>query len=59
VLIFVSSTFTGLRVFVTSEAQNNLQVRQVCQFFCVNGQVLFLGMGCRGRGQFPFLGPAL
>jgi len=27
VLIFVSSTFTGLRVFVPSEAQNNLQVR--------------------------------
>jgi hypothetical protein len=23
---------------------------KVCQFFCVNGQVLFLGMGCRGRG---------
>ena len=26
---------------------------QVCQFFCVNDQVLFLGMGCRGRGLLP------
>jgi hypothetical protein len=26
---------------------------QVCQFFCVNDQVLFLGMGCRGRGTRP------
>ncbi len=23
---------------------------QVCQFFCVNDQVLFLGMGARGKG---------
>ncbi len=23
---------------------------KVCQLFCVNDQVLFLGMGCRGRG---------
>ena len=22
----------------------------VCQLFCVNDQVLFWGMGCRGRG---------
>jgi hypothetical protein len=22
----------------------------VCQFFCVNDQVLFLGMGARGKG---------
>jgi hypothetical protein len=32
---------------------------QLCQDFCVNDLVLFLGMGCRGRGQFPFPGPAL
>jgi hypothetical protein len=25
----------------------------------VNGQDLFLGMGCRGRGQFPFPGSSL
>src|SRR6266849_1276760 len=25
--------------------------RRVCPDFCVNDQVLFLGMGCRGRGQ--------
>jgi len=36
-----------------------LITREVCQFFCVNGEVLFLGMGCRGRGQFPFPGPAI
>jgi hypothetical protein len=23
---------------------------QVCQLFCVNDQVLFLGMGARGKG---------
>ena len=23
---------------------------EVCQLFCVNEQVLLLGMGCRGRG---------
>jgi hypothetical protein len=23
----------------------------VCQFFCVNDQVLFLGMGARGKAQ--------
>jgi hypothetical protein len=23
---------------------------EVCQLFCVNGQVLFLGMGARGKG---------
>ena len=30
---------------------------QVCQVFCVNDQVLFLGMGARGKGQrlFPRL----
>ena len=28
-------------------------ITKVCPFFCVNGQVLFLGMGCRGRGSFP------
>ena len=27
---------------------------RVCQILCVNGQVLLLGMGCRGRGRFPF-----
>ena len=26
---------------------------EVCQDFCVNDRVLLLGMGCRGRGQFP------
>jgi chromosome segregation ATPase len=26
------------------------QKMQVCQLFCVNGQVLFLGMGARGKG---------
>jgi hypothetical protein len=31
----------------------------VCQDFCVNDQVLFLGMGCRGRGRFPFPCPAM
>src|SRR5215831_10189329 len=24
---------------------------QVCQFFCVNDQALFVGMGARGKGQ--------
>jgi hypothetical protein len=32
---------------------------QVCQFFCVNGPVLFLGMGARGKGQRPFPRPAM
>jgi hypothetical protein len=32
----------------------------VCPVFCVNDQaflvlLLLLGMGCKGRGQFPFL----
>jgi hypothetical protein len=31
----------------------------VCQVFCVNDLVLVLGMGCRGRGQFPFPGSAM
>jgi len=31
---------------------------KVCPDFCVNDQDLFLGMGCRGRGQFPFPGPS-
>ena len=26
---------------------------KVCPDFCVNDRVLFLGMGCRGRGLFP------
>jgi hypothetical protein len=29
-----------------------LDGRQVCPEFCVNDQVLFLGIGCRGRGRF-------
>jgi hypothetical protein len=33
--------------------------REVCPEFCVNGLDLFLGMGRRGRGRFPFLGPSL
>ena len=37
-------------------SRHNRKLPQVCQDFCVNGQVLFLGMGRRGRGQFPFLG---
>jgi hypothetical protein len=32
---------------------------EVCQFFCVNGPVLFLGMGARGKGQRPFPRPAM
>jgi len=36
-----------------------LGIPRLCQDFCVNDQVLFLGMGCRGRGQFPFPGPSL
>jgi hypothetical protein len=32
---------------------------EVCPEFCVNGQDLFLGMGRRGRGQFPFPGSSL
>ena len=35
------------------------QAYQVCQFFCVNGPVLFLGMGARGKGQRPFPRPAM
>jgi hypothetical protein len=27
--------------------------REVCQLFCVNDQVLFLGMGARGKGAIP------
>ena len=34
-------------------------VEEVCQFFCVNGPVLFLGMGARGKGQRPFPRPAM
>ena len=30
---------------------------QVCPDFCVNGQVLFLGMGCWGRGRSPSPAP--
>jgi hypothetical protein len=33
--------------------------KKVCQFFCVNGPVLFLGMGARGKGQCPFPRPAM
>ena len=33
--------------------------KKVCQFFCVNGPVLFLGMGARGKGQRPFPRPAV
>src|ERR1019366_1256160 len=29
-------------------------VSEVCQLFCVNDQVLFLGMDARGKGQYPF-----
>jgi hypothetical protein len=36
-----------------------LSVIEVCPDFCVNDQELFLGMGCRGREQFPFPGPSL
>ncbi|HLO05664.1 MAG TPA: hypothetical protein VK198_03415, partial [Terriglobales bacterium] len=32
---------------------------KVCPEFCVNDRVLFLGMGCRGRGRFPCPGPSL
>jgi hypothetical protein len=32
---------------------------EVCQFFCVNDQVLFFGMGARGKGQHPFPRPAI
>jgi len=32
---------------------------QVCPDFCVNDQVLFLGMGRWGRGHFPFPSPSL
>jgi len=35
-----------------------LDIYEVCPDFCVNDQDLFLGMGCRGRGQFPFPGPS-
>src|SRR5882672_8630350 len=36
-----------------------LEAFGVCPVFCVNDQaflvlLLFLGMGCKGRGQFPF-----
>ncbi len=36
-----------------------LAIARVCPVFCVNDQaflvlLLFLGMGCKGRGQFPF-----
>ena len=33
--------------------------RKVCPDFCVNDQVLFLGMGRWGRGHFPFPSPSL
>ena len=32
-----------------------LAAAEVCPDFCVNDQVLFLGMGCRGRGSSPSL----
>jgi len=37
----------------------DLLLPQVCPDFCVSDQVLFLGMGCRGRGQFLFPCPSL
>jgi hypothetical protein len=39
--------------------EKRAQIRKVCQFFCVNGQILFFGDGVPGKGQFPFPGPAL
>jgi hypothetical protein len=36
-----------------------IDMGEVCQFFCVNGPVLFLGMGARGKGQRPFPRPAM
>jgi hypothetical protein len=36
-----------------------MEVSEVCQFFCVNGPVLFFGMGARGKGQHPFPRPAM
>jgi hypothetical protein len=44
---------------VTQALARQEQKERVCQDFCVNGPVLFLGMGCRGRGQFPFPGPVM
>ena len=47
---------------VLEEAGPNRRIRgfsQVCQLFCVNDQVLFLGMGARGKGQRPFPRPAM
>jgi len=39
--------------------EGGLILSEVCQFFCVNGPVLFLGMGARGKGQRPFPRPAM
>jgi hypothetical protein len=35
------------------------QKGKVCPEFCVNDRVLFSGMGCWGRGHFPFPSPSL
>ena len=39
--------------------QGKANTSKVCPEFCVNDRVLFLGMGCRGRGRFPYPGPSL
>ena len=42
-------------VFTVPHELNGLALEnpQVCQLFCVNDQVLFLGMGERGKGAIP------
>jgi len=45
--------------FSWRKKRNLVAQGEVCQFFCVNDQVLFFGMGARGKGQHPFPRPAI
>jgi hypothetical protein len=44
---------------VLERVESNKRRPQVCPEFCVNDRVLFSGMGCWGRGHFPFPSPSL
>jgi hypothetical protein len=48
----------GIDVLIGSSEYPGISPK-VCQLFCVNGRVLFLGMGARGKGPYPFPRPAM
>jgi hypothetical protein len=53
--------FGGDCVMLGSAFASTEETPEVCQFFCVNGRGLFLGlgMGARGKGQRLFPRPAM